>query len=104
MHCFLERRLDDLAVIDHGDYGLITCPPNRIIDTASVQRLWRPGEVEERLGLPVRQVLDVLRELEQRMTFLFRNAAGEVVWAYQVTADQTPHRMYASSGERLYAA
>ena len=38
------------------------------------------------------------------MTFLFRNPAGDVTWAYPVTVDQTPHQVTFSSGEKLYAA
>jgi hypothetical protein len=45
-----------------------------------------------------------LDELEQHMTFLFRNAQGDVVWAYPVTVEQTPHRITFDTGEQLYAA
>jgi len=38
------------------------------------------------------------------MTFLFRNKEGEVVWAYPVTVDKTPHHLTFSTGEQLYAA
>jgi len=38
------------------------------------------------------------------MTFLYRNGREEVVWAYPVTVETTPHRVTLSSGERLYSA
>jgi len=38
------------------------------------------------------------------MTYLYRNARGEVTWAYPVTVDHTPHRVTFSSGEQIYAA
>jgi hypothetical protein len=49
-------------------------------------------------------VNDVLDELERRMTFLFRNQAGAVAWAYPVTVDVTPHHVTFSTGEQVYAA
>ncbi len=63
-----------------------------------------PGYIAERLGLSVEQAVNCLDELERRMTFLFRNDAGEVVWAYPVTVEKTPHRITFDSGEKLYAA
>jgi hypothetical protein len=63
-----------------------------------------PELLAERLNLPLARVQEVLDELEQRMTFLFRNAAGAVTWAYPVTVDPTPHRIAFSTGEQIYAA
>ncbi|MEN6467178.1 MAG: hypothetical protein ABFD62_18550 [Syntrophaceae bacterium] len=63
-----------------------------------------PGYIAERLGMPVERVVLFLDELEQHMTFLFRNAQGDVVWAYPVTVEQTPHRITFDTGEQLYAA
>jgi hypothetical protein len=45
-----------------------------------------------------------LTDLEARKIFLFRDGEGSVVWAYPVTAEQTPHRIRFRSGETLYAA
>ena len=45
-----------------------------------------------------------LEDLEKRMTFLYRNEIGEVLWAYPVTVDRTPHKIRFSTGERLFAA
>lgn len=63
-----------------------------------------PEFIAGELGLPVARVNDVLDELERRMTFLFRNQAGAVVWAYPVTVDVTPHHVTFSTGEQVYAA
>jgi hypothetical protein len=63
-----------------------------------------PGSIAKMTDLPVDRVIALLEELEEHMTFLFRNAQGEVVWAYPVTVDRTPHRVTFNSGERLYAA
>ena len=60
--------------------------------------------ISERLSLPVDRVRAILDELEQRMTFLYRGGRGEVVWAYPVTVETTPHQVTLSSGERLYSA
>ena len=63
-----------------------------------------PELFAERLSLPLARVGVILDELEQHMTFLFRNAAGAVTWAYPVTVDPTPHRVTFRTGERTYAA
>jgi len=56
------------------------------------------------MGLPVSRVIAALDHLEKRMTFLFRNASGDVLWAYPVTVHKTPHRITFSTGEKLFAA
>ncbi len=56
------------------------------------------------VNLPLPRTQEVIAELEQHMTFLFRNAQGEVAWAYPVTVEPTPHRVTFSSGEQVYAA
>ena len=50
---------------------------------------------------PVKQMLG---QLEQRTTSLFRNERGAVTWAYTVMADRTPHRVTFGTGEQTYAA
>ena len=56
------------------------------------------------MDLPQNRVVDILVDLEARMTFLFRDEQGSVEWAYPVTAAQTPHRTEFTSGERTNAA
>ena len=63
-----------------------------------------PDHVADRLDMPVDRVRDIFQELEDNMTFLFRNPAGEVIWAYPVTVEKTPHHVTFDSGETLYAA
>ena len=63
-----------------------------------------PKVISEKTGLPEDQVASILEDLEKRMTFLFRNNAGEVVWAYPVTVEKTPHKITFDTGEQLYAA
>lgn len=63
-----------------------------------------PGIIAQGLGIPVERVIALLDELERHMTFLFRNNEGEVVWAYPVTVEKTPHRITFDTGEELYAA
>jgi hypothetical protein len=75
-----------------------------------VRELPRVGEplspefIAEELNLPVDQVESILDELDKHMTFVCRDAAGAVVWAYPVTAASTPHHLTFSTGEQLYAA
>lgn len=60
--------------------------------------------IADSLNLSINRVKTILDELEEHMTFLFRNEKGEVVWAYPVTVDKTPHHLTFSTGEQLYAA
>jgi hypothetical protein len=69
-----------------------------------VGRPLSPEHVAGELDLPSDRVTAILADLEEQMTFLFRNKDGEVVWAYPVTVDETPHHLTFSTGEQLYAA
>jgi hypothetical protein len=63
-----------------------------------------PDGIAQVLDLPPDRVSAILDDLEEHMTFLFRNRQGEVEWAYPVTAASTPHHVVFSSGERIDAA
>ncbi len=63
-----------------------------------------PELIAGALELPLENVGSILADLEKHMTFLFRNPRGEVVWAYPVTVEETPHALTFRSGEKLYAA
>jgi hypothetical protein len=56
------------------------------------------------LDLPLEQVLQILDELEQRMTFLCRRDGEGVNWAYPVTSDETPHQIRIDGGAAFSAA
>ena len=60
--------------------------------------------IAQALAIPLIDVSKILVELEENMTFLYRDEQGAVTWAYPVTVDETPHRMAFSSGERINAA
>lgn len=63
-----------------------------------------PEDIAREVNLSLQRTEEILDELERGMTLLFRNSAGEVAWAYPVTAETTPHRIHFSSGEHIYAA
>jgi hypothetical protein len=64
-----------------------------------------PAETVARsLDIPLARVTKILRDLEQHLTFLYRNDQGRVVWAYPVTVAKTPHAIRFNTGERLFAA
>jgi hypothetical protein len=63
-----------------------------------------PETISQSLEMEVKKVVSILGELEQNMTFLYRNEHGAVIWAYPVTVDKTPHRVTFSTGESIYAA
>jgi hypothetical protein len=63
-----------------------------------------PEQIATALQLPLAEVISILDDLEENLTFLYRDEAGSVEWAYPVTVQQTPHTIRFSSGERLYGA
>jgi hypothetical protein len=85
-------------------------PEHRLVHHYVVRELPRVGEpipverVAQGLALGVEQTIEILKELEEHLTFLYRNEQGQVLWAYPVTVEKTPHRITFGSGERLYAA
>jgi hypothetical protein len=56
------------------------------------------------LDLSPDQVGMILDELERRMTFLCRRGGEDVVWAYPVTAEKTPHQVRIDGGAAFSAA
>ena len=63
-----------------------------------------PATIAQNLNMEMEKVIPILDELENKLTFLYRNEDGEVEWAYPVTAARTPHRVTFSTGEQIYAA
>jgi hypothetical protein len=63
-----------------------------------------PMEIAESLNLPVKQVGEILDQLERNLFFLVRDLRGAVAWAFPVTVERTPHRLTFDSGEQIYAA
>lgn len=63
-----------------------------------------PEIIAQSLNMKLEQVVPILDELEKKLTFLYRNEEGAVIWAYPVTVEQTPHRITFSTGEQIYAA
>ena len=63
-----------------------------------------PEHIAENLGLSLAEVTQILDELERGKTFLHRDSAGAVEWAYPVTAAETAHRLIFSTGESISAA
>ena len=63
-----------------------------------------PEYISAELKMDLHRVVEILDDLEQRLIFLFRSGGREVVWAYPVTAEPTPHRIDFSSGEKFWAA
>jgi hypothetical protein len=70
----------------------------------SLARPMPPDFIAEGLNMNEARVIQILDELERRLIFLFRPGGQDVVWAYPITAEPTPHRLAFSSGERLWAA
>ena len=63
-----------------------------------------PARIARCLGMEEPRVAAIVAELERRLFFLVRNAAGEVSWAYPVTTETTRHRLTFSTGESTHGA
>jgi hypothetical protein len=63
-----------------------------------------PDVFADELELPPEEVSLILDELERRMTFLCRRGGEDVVWAYPVTAEETPHQVRIDGGAAFSAA
>lgn len=63
-----------------------------------------PERIARDLNMELERVVSILDELEEKLTFLYRDEAGAVIWAYPVTVEKTPHRITFSSSEQIYAA
>jgi len=63
-----------------------------------------PEAFAAELGLSREEVAGILDELERRMTFLCRRGGEDVVWAYPVTAAETPHQVRIDGGAAFSAA
>jgi hypothetical protein len=63
-----------------------------------------PERIAQELSMQLTKVVSILDELEKKLTFLYRDGTGAVIWAYPVTVEPTPHRISFSSGEQIYAA
>jgi hypothetical protein len=63
-----------------------------------------PDLVARELALTPERTAEILEELEKHLTFVCTDNEGQVVWAYPVTVEKTPHTATFNSGEQLYAA
>ncbi len=61
-------------------------------------------EIANVLDLEIDHVHNILTDLEEHMTFLFRDKSGSVTWAYPVTVEETPHHLTFDNGKTCYAA
>jgi hypothetical protein len=83
---------------------------HHLVRDFAVRELPRVGEpltpelIAQELDLPISQVIELLDDLEENMTFLYRGDGESVTWAYPVTVDRTPHHVTLSTGEEVYAA
>ena len=75
-----------------------------IRELVNTQKPIQPEFISDTLKMPIDQVQSILEELERKLFFLVRNEQNEVVWAYPVTVETTPHRLIFNNGERLYGA
>jgi hypothetical protein len=75
-----------------------------VIELPGLAKPMPPDFIADRLKLDEARVIQILDELERRLIFLFRPGGRDVVWAYPITAEPTPHKLAFSSGQRIWAA
>ena len=63
-----------------------------------------PATIASQLDLSLSEVNQILAELEAGKTFLYRDSAGSVEWAYPITVADTPHHLTMSTGEKISGA
>lgn len=103
------KRLAELAERARVEVGALSAE-HRSVHHFVVRELPRadgplpPEVVAEHLDLSLERVIQIFDDWEAKKAILFRDDQGAVVWAYPVTAAETPHRLRFRSGERLYAA
>jgi hypothetical protein len=104
-----RRAVDAEAAKARKHLGFMT-PEHHLIRNFVVMEIARTGRplspvyISESLGIAMKLTGEIIDELERRMTFLFRNEQGEVVWAYPVTAEKTSHTVRLNTGEEFSAA
>jgi hypothetical protein len=104
-----EKQIEKAAGKAKIATGFMT-PEHRLVHHFVVREMPRLGGpiplqvIAEELALTPERVLEILQELEKRLTFLVMNTNTEVIWAYPVTVEKTPHSITFNTGEQLYAA
>lgn len=63
-----------------------------------------PRDIANATGLGLRNVSELLSDLERRLFFLVRDTDGNVSWAFPVTTVVTPHKLRFSTGESIFGA
>jgi hypothetical protein len=94
----MRHRLDFMSAEHHAV---------RNFAVTALPRFNRPiplTEVASHVRLPVSRVQAIAEELERHLFFLVRDEAGDIAWAFPVTAERTPHEMQLSTGERAFGA
>ena len=85
-------------------------PDERCVQHFAVREIARrrepisPEVFADELDLPRDRVNEILDKLERHMTFLYRRGGESVVWAYPVTAEETPHQVRIDGGAAFSAA
>jgi hypothetical protein len=74
-----------------------------VMELPRAEAAMSPESIAKALDLAVPLVTSILDELEEHLTFLFRDERGAVTWAYPVTVDETPHHASFSTGEEAYS-
>jgi hypothetical protein len=101
-HAEMKARMEEnLSFMTEDHRRVHHCVVRKLPDAAAPLT---PDWIAGKVGLPVARTIAVLKDLEEHMTFLFRTPQGDVLWAYPVTREETPHRVTFDTGAEVYAA
>ena len=75
-----------------------------VTELPRAQQPLSPEAIAAGVGLETERVGEILDELEEHLTFLYRTDGHNVDWAYPVTAEKTSHRVTFDNGDRFFAA
>jgi hypothetical protein len=73
----------------------------------ALPRFRRPltiAEIAAQTAIPAPYLQQIVEDLERNLFFLVRNPAGDVAWAFPVTAETTPHQLSISDGTQTFGA
>jgi len=107
---FLWRRMFTKNARDAEDNLTFMSPAHHAVRDFVVKYLPEVNQpisapyISEILDLPLADVEQIIDDLEQGMTFLYRSCPEGVTWAYPVTIDSTPHQVVFDNGRQTFAA
>jgi len=94
----MRQRLDFMTAAHHAVRTYV------VRGLAQLQKPHPIVEIAAHVQLTASQVQSIVEELERELFFLASNRAGDVAWAFPLTAHQTAHELKLSTGQDTFGA